>query len=66
MDEVTHICFVQSRHQISVEFTISVSIEVDVNQRQLLGFMELNGPDFYDPLKKPYGRLDNSLTICVL
>jgi hypothetical protein len=66
MDEVTYIYFLQSRHQISVEFTISVSIEVDVNQRQLLAFMELNGPDFYDPLEKLYGRLDSSLTIFIL
>jgi hypothetical protein len=32
-------------------------MEVDKNQRQLLGFMELKRSDFYGGLKKPYGGL---------
>jgi hypothetical protein len=35
---------------------ISVSIEIDGNERQLLGFIELNGPEFYDESGKLYGR----------
>ncbi|PVF93489.1 Arabinanase/levansucrase/invertase [Serendipita vermifera] len=40
--------------QASAEFMISVSMEVDGNESQLLGFMELNGPALYDGLGKAY------------
>jgi hypothetical protein len=44
------------RRETTAEFTISVSMGIDENDRQLLGFMELNGPDLYDTIGKLYGK----------
>jgi hypothetical protein len=44
------------RREMTAEFTISVSMGIDENDRQLLGFMELNGPDLYDTIGKLYGK----------
>jgi hypothetical protein len=35
---------------------LSVLMQLDENDRQLLGFMELNGPDLCDAIGKQYGR----------
>jgi hypothetical protein len=58
MNEIAYRPPFVSRNEISQEFTISVSMEFDGNERQLLGSMELNGQDFYDELEpeERYGR----------
>ncbi|PVF95782.1 hypothetical protein CPB86DRAFT_875431 [Serendipita vermifera] len=40
--------------ETSTDFMVSVWIEVGRNERQLLGFMELNGPALYDALGNMY------------
>jgi hypothetical protein len=35
---------------------ISVSMHLDENEYQLLNFVELNGPELFDIVGKPYGK----------
>jgi hypothetical protein len=44
------------RREMTAEFTISVSMGIDENDRQVLGFMELNGPELYDTIGQLYGK----------
>jgi hypothetical protein len=41
--------------QETENFIILVSMEFNSSERHLLGFMELNGPDFHEPGKE-YGK----------
>jgi hypothetical protein len=44
------------RKDTPTELNISVSTTVDEHNRQLLGFMELAGPELYDTIGIPYGE----------
>jgi hypothetical protein len=57
MDKIIHEFPFVPRHDISPESILSVSIELDKNEHQLLGFMALNRPNFYNKPGKVYGRL---------
>jgi hypothetical protein len=54
--DIVHHALFTFRREIPVEFTISVSMEVEGNERQMLGFVELKGPAFYDGPKEWFGK----------
>jgi hypothetical protein len=53
------VIFLPSRPEASADFTVSVLMEVGESERQLLGFIELNGREFYDDSGNSCGRSNN-------
>ncbi|KAG8815833.1 hypothetical protein FRC17_000569, partial [Serendipita sp. 399] len=51
------------RHEISKEFALSVFLEVGTDDRQLLGSMELWGPNLLDKLEEIIGEYNVSIEI---
>jgi hypothetical protein len=60
---MTQISLYASRRGLSGQFVVSVLKKTDEGTRDLLGFIELNEPESYDEILKPYGMSCSSSQI---